>query len=212
MIDKHKIKRDYAYKCECGRLIKIDSENQDCSFLFSNRVEPNQLKLLVIECPDCPKPGTSCILKRDDIGKTLLPLYKGENLKFVGKMIEGERDNKKRPGPPMPEGPDPIHQPAALSAPENTASGLQGFFYARHSLVIPVGDSRTIDGLRNLLNVEKISTQFFIAPGPMRKSSKPCSSCYRPLMRHPPRVPSRKGSPTVSMYSRPSQSVLSAPL
>ena len=69
------IKGDYAYKCECGRLIEIDSKNEDCSFLFSDSVVDS--KLLVIECPDCPKPGTPCILTQKDIGKKILPLFRG---------------------------------------------------------------------------------------------------------------------------------------
>ncbi len=75
MADKQKIKGNYAYKCQQNRLIEIDSTNKDCSFLFSNYAES---KPLFIECDDCPSPGTSCFIEKKDIGRTVLPLYKGK--------------------------------------------------------------------------------------------------------------------------------------
>lgn len=79
MVDKQKHYRYFGYKCKGMRIIKIDSQDADCSFLFSDPVES---KLLVIECPDCPIPGTPCILKQNDIGKTVLPLLMGRKPKF----------------------------------------------------------------------------------------------------------------------------------
>jgi hypothetical protein len=75
MIDKKKIKGDYAYKCECGRLIEIDDEHKD---FFFGHDEKNKVSVLVGECPECRKESP---FSRSDIGKAVLPLYKG-NFKF----------------------------------------------------------------------------------------------------------------------------------
>ena len=72
MVYEQKIKGAYAYKCECGTLIEIDDENK--SFFFGHD-EENKVSVLVGECPEC---GKDSPLFRNDIGKTVLPLYKGK--------------------------------------------------------------------------------------------------------------------------------------
>lgn len=77
MGDEEKFQGAYGYKCKCGRLIEIDSRDENCSFFFAGAIG-SRISLLSIECHDCPIPGTACVLRREDIGGTLLPLTKGK--------------------------------------------------------------------------------------------------------------------------------------
>ncbi len=68
------IKNDYAFKCECGKLIEIDIHGEHKDF-FSGHDKENEVSLLVGECPKC---GHEISLRRDDIGKTVLRLYRAK--------------------------------------------------------------------------------------------------------------------------------------
>jgi len=68
MVSRHEMKGDFAYRCECGKLIKIGDEQKD---FFLGRDEGNKMTLLVGTCPEC---GKDSLFPRDAIGKTVLPL------------------------------------------------------------------------------------------------------------------------------------------
>jgi len=74
MTEKQKKKDHYYYNCKCGRQIEIDDEHKD--FFFGH---DNENKILVGECPEC---GEETLLFHNDIGKTVLPLYKKAKFKF----------------------------------------------------------------------------------------------------------------------------------
>jgi len=69
------MKGDYAYKCECGRLIKIDDEYED---FFLGHDEGSKRSCLVGTCPEC---GRNSLFTPDDIGK-LYHVYTGAKFEF----------------------------------------------------------------------------------------------------------------------------------
>ncbi|OPL10966.1 MAG: hypothetical protein AVO38_16170 [delta proteobacterium ML8_D] len=72
MVNEQKIKQDYAYKCKCGKIIKIDDEHKN---FFFGHDEENKVSVLIGECPECAQ---ETHFFRNDIEKAVFPLYTGK--------------------------------------------------------------------------------------------------------------------------------------
>ena len=69
------MKGDYAYKCECGKLSKIDDEYED---FFVGVGEGIKRSLLAVTCPECRRNSS---FSPDDFGK-LYHAYTGAKFEF----------------------------------------------------------------------------------------------------------------------------------
>ncbi len=69
------MKDDFAYKCDCGRLVKIDDEYED---FFVGQGTGRQRAFLVGTCPEC---GRNALFTPDDFGK-LYHIYTGARFEF----------------------------------------------------------------------------------------------------------------------------------
>jgi hypothetical protein len=66
---------DFAYKCECGRLVKIDDEHED---FFVGHGKGMKRSFLVGTCPECVR---NSLFTPDDFGK-LYHIYTGATFEF----------------------------------------------------------------------------------------------------------------------------------
>ncbi len=73
--NKCDMKDDFAYKCDCGRLIKIDDEYED---FFVGHGKDMKRSFLVGTCPEC---GRNSLFTPDDFGK-LYHIYTGARFEF----------------------------------------------------------------------------------------------------------------------------------
>ena len=69
------MKGDFAYKCECERLIKIDDEYED---FFVGHGKGMKRPFLVGTCPEC---GRNSLFTPNDFGK-LYHIYTGATFAF----------------------------------------------------------------------------------------------------------------------------------